>query len=334
MSVVPITRELLAAFYDKHPYEKPPPELEQFKDKARTLSEKLTDTLPDPPFPAPYRLDDCFWRNRQTCEEIIDNFSRVLQQCKTDDVAKSVMAAWDRLKATEEKVRAVQKENSEQISTEVKKFLPRDFRSKIMEGKNAKREKKREREVANLLKKGGSVTQKYELLLKHQAERRKGLVELGQCKGVFRWLVRHVAGVPKVLLDFAKEINAKLGPMEEQRVRYGPHFYSISELGMEIWVLTYAWAKYFKSAEEESSAISGLVLESVDIYCQELERLACFIGEMFQTSPWFVSPDKIKPIEVDGENGEVDSGVDDMDRDDSDEVSDSDVTPSVSTSTS
>ncbi len=27
---------------------------------------------------------------------------------------------------------------------------------------------------------------------------------------------RYIGGVPQVLLDFAKEINAKLGPMEEQ----------------------------------------------------------------------------------------------------------------------
>jgi hypothetical protein len=31
-----------------------------------------------------------------------------------------------------------------------------------------------------------------------------------------------------VLLDFAKEINAKLGPMEEQRLKYGPDLYIIA----------------------------------------------------------------------------------------------------------
>ncbi len=38
---------------------------------------------------------------------------------------------------------------------------------------------------------------------------------------------RMLAGIPQVLLDFAKEINAKLGPMEEQRIKYGPDLYGI-----------------------------------------------------------------------------------------------------------
>lgn len=31
-----------------------------------------------------------------------------------------------------------------------------------------------------------------------------------------------------MLLDFAKEINAKLGPMEEQRLKYGPELYVVA----------------------------------------------------------------------------------------------------------
>lgn len=33
-------------------------------------------------------------------------------------------------------------------------------------------------------------------------------------------MVRYLGGIPQVLLDFAKEINAKVGPMEEQRVTW------------------------------------------------------------------------------------------------------------------
>jgi hypothetical protein len=39
---------------------------------------------------------------------------------------------------------------------------------------------------------------------------------------------RYLGGIPQVLLDFAKEINAKLGPMEEQRLRYGPDLYIVA----------------------------------------------------------------------------------------------------------
>lgn len=107
---------------------------------------------------------------------------------------------------------------------------------------------------------------------------------------------RHVAGVPKVLLDFAKEINAKLGPMEEQRERFGPFFYDVSTLGTEIWTLTYIWSKDYPLSEAQTTEVLSVLNKVVDLYCQELERISFFIGKLFKVSPWFVSPSEIKPI--------------------------------------
>lgn len=106
-------------------------------------------------------------------------------------------------------------------------------------------------------------------------------------------------------MDFAKQINAKLGPMEEQRVRFGPHFYNISALGMEIWVLTFIWAKDFGALGEKTPELLVLLEEAVNVYCSELDKLAKFIGNLFQKSPWFVSSDEIKPITADSDGGDA-----------------------------
>lgn len=190
MAIAPITRSSLAKFYDQYPYAPLPPELAVLTKGLQDFCSKLTSTKPDPPFPSPYRLDDCFWRNRQLCEEIIDNLAHILDKCQEDRVGEACLKVWDRLKLSEQQIKEVQKENTEQISGEVKKFLPKDFRTKVLEGRSIKQEAKRQKEIEKLIKKGASVTEKYELMLSHQAERRKGLVELGECKGMFRWLVR------------------------------------------------------------------------------------------------------------------------------------------------
>lgn len=125
------------------------------------------------------------------------------------------------------------------------------------------------------------------------------------------WYCRHVAGVPKVLLDFAKEINAKLGPMEEQRVRFGPHFYAITDLGTEIWRLVFLWEKNPEVIGDTEQEFHTLLEDAVHVYCAELNKLVKFIGDLFQKSPWFVSPEEIKRITV-GSDG-ADASVEDED---------------------
>ena len=46
--------------------------------------------------------------------------------------------------------------------------------------------------MEDLLKKGGTIRQKYELLLLQQWERRQTLVQLGECSGMFKIMVKCV----------------------------------------------------------------------------------------------------------------------------------------------
>lgn len=72
-------------------------------------------------------------------------------------------------------------------------------------------------EVEELVKKGGSIEEKYKLLWAQQMQRRESLVQLSNASGVWKALISYVAGCPPELLDFLKQFNDPQGPMEEFR---------------------------------------------------------------------------------------------------------------------
>ena len=86
-----------------------------------------------------------------------------------------------------------------------------------------------------MLAEGGSIRDKYDLLWEQQMDRRKALEALGSASGMFKYVVALVAGVPESILDFLKSINDPNGPMEEQRARYGPDLYEITDLGAQLF---------------------------------------------------------------------------------------------------
>lgn len=298
MAVVPITREQLALFYDKHPITPLPKEVQELNERINKLNQRIakcrSQKVPEVPWEFPHKLDDCYWRNRQLCEEGIESIVQVVKLAEEDYVAKACMEVWDKLKAAEEDVRLQQERNSEGINEQIGAFLPKDFRSAVVRRRAAKAEKKRAKAVRKLVKQGATATEKYELLLKHQMQRRQALVNLGKCKGIFRWLVKRVVGVPVVLLDFAKKINDALGPMEEQRARYGPDFYEITRLGLQIRVLLAQWAIDYDGCFEHEEELIARLEEGTTVYTRELKRIVSFLGELFMKSPWFVSPEDIK----------------------------------------
>lgn len=82
---------------------------------------------------------------------------------------------------------------------------------------------------------------------------------------------RLLAGIPQVLLDFAKQINAKQGPMEEQRIKYGPDFYKVTTLGIRLVVLTSLWAEAAgKLEEEQRQEVLTVVVAATDCYTTQL----------------------------------------------------------------
>ncbi|KAJ9512435.1 hypothetical protein QJQ45_013006 [Haematococcus lacustris] len=244
--LVPITREVLRNFYAQYPLEPVPVEyvtllLERINE-ACTLVSKPGSTLRNAVWmETPKRIDDNLWRTRQFCEEIIDSLRLACKQL-TDH------------------------ENV-------------DFRGALIEMRRTTQENRNKKMLDDLLRKGGTTRQKYELFLQQQWERREALVQMGNLSGMFKFMVKYLGGVPQVLLDFAQDINAKLGPMEEQRLKYGPDVYQVLPL----------------------------ICEACTFYSEQLMRVIGFLGDIFVHSPFFITQEAATKAAEQGQAGPPDS---------------------------
>ncbi|KAG2483941.1 hypothetical protein HYH03_017261 [Edaphochlamys debaryana] len=314
-TLVPITREYLRQFYVKFPLDPVPVGvLETHIAAVDGLAGQVTLAGSKMPelfgMQTPKRIDDCFWRNRMICEELALSLARLRSALAAQGAPAEALAAAERcgalLTAAEASVRAVQEHNTDSVKAQMKQFIPQDFRGAMLESRRAATEAKYGKQVADLVKRGGTVRQKYELYLQQQWERRQTLVALGECSGVYRVVVKWVAGIPQVLLDFAKEVNAKLGPMEEQRIKYGPDLYGITTLGFRLDVCLAAWAEAAEAAAKPAAAgaasaaavaAAAALVETVEpavqFYEQHMLRVVRFIGNVFQHSPFFVTKEDL-----------------------------------------
>ncbi len=115
--------------------------------------------------PVPTRIDDIFWRNRCFLEEIEFNLSIVAKhgQLNCSKVQSDLLDA-------EKRIRMVQQNNTEAAAAQIKQFLPQDFRGTLLQMRQAAGEKKNQKEIDDLVKRGGSIREKYELYLKQVSE--------------------------------------------------------------------------------------------------------------------------------------------------------------------
>ncbi|KAG2425703.1 hypothetical protein HXX76_013545 [Chlamydomonas incerta] len=313
--LVPITREFLREFYLKYPLEPVPAAA---RDSHVAAIEELSRvvTKPGSKVPAefhmdtPTRIDDCFWRNRMICEELALSISRIKQGLAPTGgpAAAETAAVCDRMQAVlvqaERDVWSVQETNTSSVRQQLKQFIPQDFRGALLERQRVAGEAKYKKQIDDLVKRGGTIRARYDLCLQHQWERRQSLVQLGECSGMYKIVIKWVAGIPQVLLDFAKEINAKLGPMEEQRIKYGPDLYGITTLGLRLTVCLAAWAEAAGGVGKGSAAtpaardaaphLAAVVEPAVAFYVEHMLRVIKFIGNVFQHSPFILSKEDLE----------------------------------------
>ncbi|GFR46724.1 hypothetical protein Agub_g8347 [Astrephomene gubernaculifera] len=311
--LVPITREYLRLFYQKYPLEPVPAETrETHMRNVELLAGVVTKPASCVPeqygLATPTRIDDCFWRNRMICEEIALSLSKLTEAFPdTPDLAIVCERCRELLVKSERAVFAVQESNTASVKAQLQQFIPQDFRGALLESKRLSTEARYRRQIEDLVKRGGSIRQKFDTYLQQQWERRQALVQLGECSGMFKMVIKWVAGIPQVLLDFAKEINAKLGPMEEQRIKYGPDLYGITTLGLRLDVCLAAWAENAEAPAARSAAtqLVEVVEPAIQFYCEHMLRVIQFIGDVFQHSPFFVSKEDIEGHGAgDGEGGD------------------------------
>ncbi|RZC77898.1 hypothetical protein C5167_002110 [Papaver somniferum] len=160
-------------------------------------------------------------------------------------------------------------------------YMPQDFRGKLIRQQRERSERNKQAAIDALVNAGGSIHDRFALLWGQQMERRRQLAQLGSATGVYKTLVTYLVGVPQVLLDFVKTINDDDGPMEEQRQRYGPSLYSLTDMAISIrFYLLLSWG----GQKDEFLVLK----EAVHTYTSEMNRLAEFFGEVFANSPFFI----------------------------------------------
>ncbi|KAI5662874.1 hypothetical protein M9H77_22197 [Catharanthus roseus] len=293
--LMPITRAFLASYYDKYPFTPLSDDVSRLCLEIRSMA---TDLLKDSPAnegeslliqeaerQPPHKIDENMWKNREQIEEILflledSNWPTALQQHLKDEESELVSI----LGQLKEKL---------QIMT----YMPQDFRGTLIRQQRERSERNKQAEIEALVNSGGSIRDRYALLWNQQMERRRQLAQLGSATGVFKTLVKYLVGVPQVLLDFLRQINDDQGPMEEQRQRYGPPLYSLTQLALNIRLFVSLLWRRFDANKIQGSQIS-LLETAVDIYASEFERYIKFIGEVFANSPFFVTADDAGALEA------------------------------------
>lgn len=308
--LVPITRAFLAKFYDKYPFPPLAPEVETVLASVKEQALQVHAARPDAAdsaaliaelkAPAPHKLDENLWRNREQIEEMLSclakgKWPKLLKTQGTPElvsVAERVKKLEAEMKQCLIKLEAFQKAQSDRIFSMVLTYMPQDFRLTYLKQYRERSEKKKQAEVDSLMANGGSIHDKFVLLWNQQMDRRRQLAQLGSASGVWKTLVKYLVGCPQVLLDFVCKINDDHGPMEEQRERYGPSLYRLTTFAVAIRVFLEIWWSAFDSEDLNRNEMLEVLEQSIKVYNFEFVRYLDFMQEVFKNSPFFITPEE------------------------------------------
>eukprot|EP00958_Prasinococcus_capsulatus_P020227 scaffold2591_cov417-Prasinococcus_capsulatus_cf.AAC.1 len=276
--MVPITREYLRKFFEEHPAKPLDEQVDKLADRMLQLIEELEkqrqgkDSVESTLFPGemPKKIDQSLWLHREQCEEILDLVKaerrpaagiETLDAC-CETVTESVSSCF-------EMVKSFQDWNTQRITDLIKEFLPTDFRGQLFIQQQERSEARKKEKLAELEESDCTIREKYEVLWQQQMERRKMLATLG-ASPAFQMLLKYVAGVPEVLLEFLTTINDTEGPLEEQRIAYGPPLYKLSDFVLKLRVLLHA---YWETYSAPQTDILDVVSEVSKLY--QIEFRTC-----------------------------------------------------------
>ncbi|KAK9153379.1 hypothetical protein Sjap_000859 [Stephania japonica] len=311
--LVPITRDYLSRYYDKYPFSPLSDDVPRLTSQLLSIVNDFKDGAPLSPAESivaqeadchPHKIDENMWKNREHIEEILlllenSHLPKSLQQQSTaedKEIALILGELKHKLQKTLKVLESFQSKNAENVFNTVMTYLPQDFRGTLIRQQRERSERNKQAELDSLVSSGGSIHDRYALLWKQQMERRRQLAQLGSATGVYKTLVKYLVGVPQVLLDFIRQINDDHGPMEEQRQRYGPSLYSLTEMALSIRLfILLCWGRY--EAKNLQKDIFSKLEEAIHVYTSEMERYITFIGEVFANSPFFISAEDVGVIE-------------------------------------
>lgn len=275
-TIVPITRDFLRAFYAR--YSDPTLSAAATAVRARLAAVKHVT----PPEPPPHRMDECMYAARCACEEGAFALKSLQARPRAAAAARSLHAAGDRFEAFQDAQRA-------HVSAMVSDFLPADFRARLFHAARARSEERNKAAVSELVARGGTIREKYDLLWEQQWARRETLSAVGNATGVWKLAVRYIAGVPQPLLDFARQINVPNGPTEELRLKFGPVLTTLVTFAAEL-------RAFAVGVEDPDEPALSAFADAAANFQEEVDSFCTLLTKVVEESPFFVTPQQIEAI--------------------------------------
>lgn len=230
----------------------------------------------------PIGLDRSMYKTRLACEEAADRCERVAALKQFHGQFLGVATSFE----------TFQKRQSEHVSGAITKFLPQDFRGGMFAALRQRSERSNAAAVEELMAGGGGLRDKYALLWEQQWKRRENLAMIGNASGIWKWMVRYLAGVPQPLLDFAKQINAQRGPTDALRVKFGGALSELARFSVELNALCTAASLMGSDDTAMMERVRKQVEESLVMYEREVEKFVQLLEKVIVNSPFFVSSEQ------------------------------------------
>jgi len=315
--LVPLTRDFLREFYKDFPIDPIPNDVEIYNSELKNQLENLKSFGPQGLqelflTAKVKRIDEAIWRNREQFEEIVDslkseNLAKKEIKLKESKVSDELIKLWTNnmtsLCAMAQKgfdfIKSWQDASMQGINKLVEKFLPNDFRLSIVKAHRERQERNNTAEVDKLIKSGASIRTKYDLFWKQQMTRRENLASVANASGVFKFVIKWLGGVPQELLDFIKQLNDDEGPLEEQRIKYGPKIYYLLDYGNKIntilaQVVNSECTIPFESTPNKTNItdLTDLCTKALELYIREIPAFLVVLSEVLQKSPFFITPEQ------------------------------------------
>eukprot|EP00850_Spirogloea_muscicola_P005935 SM000027S09716 [mRNA] locus=s27:906990:909983:- [translate_table: standard] len=136
-------------------------------------------------------------------------------------------------------------------------YMPQDFRGTLIKTQRTRSELRRQAEVDALVASGGTIAQKYALLWNQQMDR----------------------------------------PMEEQRDRYGPPLYELTEFVTRLRIFLALWWAVFDEVSQNAVEYTQILEEGVTLYCAEFTRFTTTLRTIFENSPFLIPADDAAAVD-------------------------------------